>query len=662
MSKDIRQLSVKALLSDSMSYRIPIYQRNYAWGNAEIAQLIQDVIDNVTEKQGIYRNYYIGTLVVYETFDRAINVYETIDGQQRLTTLSLLVCYLKNTNPADFSWYKKLNIEFECRNKSQNTFTKIFEGNIEQLVLNSENKENINHAILDGYRLIKENLRSLLESSKVKFSDFSDYLLNRVQVMRVKVPKDTELNHYFEIMNSRGEQLEKHEVLKSRLLSVLEDKIATEQIKVESIDCLHTVWEACANMEKYVQMGFTLEQRQSIFGKNNWGKFEIDSFKSLREAIRTIEKDKGSFNVTQKLTDILASDGKSVPKDEKNREPTERFHSVINFPNFLLHVLRVVTGKNVVLDDKKLLDEFETHVFNHENPLVMVQSFILGLLKCKFLFDQYIIKREFKSDDGKWSLSSLKYYPERKSASYINSFGQSDVNVGGRSILMLLAAFHVSTPTMSYKHWLSAILNYLFYADAIKEKQYLAYLESVAKAFIFDRFVRKDGLDYYEIIFENDGECQSEVSDIDANELKLKLSYGYIENNFVFNYLDYLLWKKYRSKFEKISNYEFTFRSSVEHWYPQNPVGENRKLAFDSLNSFGNLCLISHSKNSKLSNYMPVAKKGHYSVSAIIDSPKQFLMIELMKGVNATVWNERTIETHYTEMKSVLIDALRAGK
>lgn len=653
MSKDISQLSVKALLSGSMSYLIPIYQRNYAWGSSEIAQLIQDVIDNVKEKQVAYKSYYIGTLVVYETSERANNVYETIDGQQRLTTLSLLVSYLKNSNPADFSWYKKLNIEFECRNKSHYTFTEIFEGKDEQLVSNSENNENINHAILDGYRLIKENLKSLLRNSKVKMSDFSDYLLNHVQVMRVKVPEDTNLNHYFEIMNSRGEQLEKHEVLKSRLMSVLEEEIATEQIKVESIDCLHTVWEACANMEKYVQMGFTPEQRQSIFG-NNWGKFEVNDFKSLREAISTVEKGKGTNKVTQKLTEILASDRTSSPKDRQNFEPTERFHSVINFPNFLLHALRVVTGKNVVLDDKKLLDEFDTYVFKHENPRRMVQDFIFGLLKCKFIFDQYIIKREFKNGDDKWSLSSLKYYPDRRNASYVNSFGKTDADEGNRSILMLLAAFHVSTPTMIYKHWLSAVLNYLFYAD-VKEKPYLSYLEAVAKAFMFDRFVRADGLDYYDIIFENNGECQSEVSEIDIDELMFKLSYGNIENNFVFNYLDYLLWKKYRFKFEKIGSYEFTFRSSVEHWYPQNPIGNNKKMAPDSLNSFGNLCLISHSKNSKLSNYMPIAKQDHY-LKNTIDSPKQFLMTELMKGKSTDAWNEKTIERHFNDMKSVLLE------
>jgi uncharacterized protein with ParB-like and HNH nuclease domain len=60
-------------------------QRNYAWDEGEITQLIQDVIDYLPAG----RNYYIGTLVVFERTEGKRTVYETIDGQQRLTTLSV---------------------------------------------------------------------------------------------------------------------------------------------------------------------------------------------------------------------------------------------------------------------------------------------------------------------------------------------------------------------------------------------------------------------------------------------------------------------------------------------------------------------------------------------------------------------------------------------
>ena len=71
-------------------YSIPIYQRNYAWREPQITQLIQDVVDCM--KRSPSSNYYIGTLVVWERrLPDATIIYDVIDGQQRMTTLSLLL-------------------------------------------------------------------------------------------------------------------------------------------------------------------------------------------------------------------------------------------------------------------------------------------------------------------------------------------------------------------------------------------------------------------------------------------------------------------------------------------------------------------------------------------------------------------------------------------
>ena len=49
MSDEIAQLSIKDLLSGGVHYVIPMYQRNYAWDEGEITQLVQDVIDYLPE-------------------------------------------------------------------------------------------------------------------------------------------------------------------------------------------------------------------------------------------------------------------------------------------------------------------------------------------------------------------------------------------------------------------------------------------------------------------------------------------------------------------------------------------------------------------------------------------------------------------------------------
>lgn len=644
-----KQLSIKCLLDGEDNYTIPMYQRNYAWEEGEITQLIQDIIDYLPDN----KYYYIGTLVVFKQPNS--KNFETIDGQQRLTTLSLLASYIKNTEIDNLSWYKKLNIHFDSRKNSEKTFTTIFEGNDLK-----EMEEESNAALLNGYRLIKKILPQKLKENQITIDKFSDYFLNKVQIMRVEVPHDTDLNHYFEIMNSRGEQLEKHEILKSRMMEVLNDITDTEERKF-SQNCLHAVWEACANMEKYVQMGFKPKQRNAVFGNKDWGQLIVKNFTELCNALNVSGDDNPKQNITKTLHDIITQKNENTEKDNKEDESPERFNTVINFPNFLLHALQVISKANIPLDDKKLIPTFEFHIFKSEKPLDRVKKFIFGLLRCKYLFDHYVIKREFIGEKDQWSLKRFKWNdggeknPSSR-GSYVNTFGEDDETTDdNRSILMLLSAFHVSTPTMVYKHWLNGALYYLYHLEEIESNSYLKYLESLAKAFVFDRFLAfYKKADYFNIIHTNTGKPQANTNMIEDREnLESMLSFENIENNFIFNYLDYLLWLKHKQSDHKIRDYKFTFRSSVEHYYPQNPMPGHSSLPLEILNSFGNLCLISHSKNSRLSNFMPNAKKEYYQGNSI-DSIKQHLMMN-QKYIH---WNAESIADHYEEMKDVLLQGI----
>lgn len=650
MSSEISQLSIKALLSGRDEYVIPMYQRNYAWEEGEITQLIQDVIDYLPKKGENARNYYIGTLVVYERPDSKTPVFETIDGQQRLTTLSLLTSYLKNTRLIDLAWYSNLSIHFDSREHSRSTFAAIFEGKFNDDPAEVLAEKQINTGILNGYRLIQKVLPQKLKENDVSLQQFYDYLFLYVQIMRVKVPADTDLNHYFEIMNNRGEQLEKHEVLKARMMKELQ---GCEQ----SQNCLHAVWEACANMERYVQMGFTPGQRGSIFGEGDWGQFQLADFDSLRAALHKTQDVTARQDTRMTLDQIIAKVPVAAKQGESGEEAPDRFNTVINFPNFLLHVLRVDTKADIPLDDKRLLDTFETYVLKQPDPVAAVKRFTFSLLRCKYLFDQYVIKREFiKGADG-WSLKRFKWNDggERSRVgrgSYVNTFGDEDGNEDiNRRILMLLSAFHVSTPTLVYKHWLNAALFHLFYVEQIEAQAYLQHMESVAKAFVFDRFLAPDvGLDYFAMIYTNRGICHARRDSIAADTFESRLTFGNIENNLVFNFLDYLLWLEHRAE-DSVRSYEFTFRSSVEHYYPQNPLDGQARLDADTLNSFGNLCLISHSKNSRLSNFMPSAKKEFYK-NNIIDSVKQHLMMK------TEPWDVDAIRVHSGQMSNVLLNSI----
>ena len=95
LNDKIQPLDIKSFLSQD-KYRIPIYQRNYDWGEKQSLQLIEDIADYASIKKD--KKYYIGSAVVFARNNGSEEYYETIDGQQRLTTLTILMIVLTQIN------------------------------------------------------------------------------------------------------------------------------------------------------------------------------------------------------------------------------------------------------------------------------------------------------------------------------------------------------------------------------------------------------------------------------------------------------------------------------------------------------------------------------------------------------------------------------------
>ena len=156
-NKDINEFSIEELFSQDTNYLIPIYQRNYAWTKTEVEQLVMDILD-FSEKKST-QNYYIGSLIVFEKEVNNKRVFETIDGQQRLTTISILLSVLKNEyKDPDFIFNRLLN--YESREISTRTLHQIYNGNIEI--------ENLNPSMENAYKTIRHYLKKLNDSSKIK--------------------------------------------------------------------------------------------------------------------------------------------------------------------------------------------------------------------------------------------------------------------------------------------------------------------------------------------------------------------------------------------------------------------------------------------------------------------------------------------------------------
>ena len=626
--KYVKTLTVSDLFDNDnkCNYIIPIYQRNYAWGDNEISSLLQDIKNACEKNKEQDKNYYIGSLVVYR---RENDDFEVIDGQQRLTTLTLIMHYL------DKLVFR--NVSFEHRDESEQALSN----------LNSET--------------LPSNFSQALKTIKKVFDEWGNnkdeivkFLLDKVEIIRTEVPEGTDLNHYFEIMNTRGEQLEKHEILKARLM---------KELPISEQSLFAKIWDACSDMSRYVVMGFDSELREVILG-GDWRKVR-GFFKSiLNENSGELENPEELENSIVKLIDPNVEIEK-IEEQSQDKYDGE-FTSVIDFPNFLMHVLRIYLERfdkckystkndpcNVPLDEKLLLKSFEG---KFEGNPKKVRVFIYTLLVCRYLFDLYVIKSNMiRTDYENWSLwkivkgKSGNYYYKNAFGSYKNesvdnidknddeSLNDSDPT---KKAVMLLSMFHVSNPSRIYKNWLYAVLRWLFdNRDNIEQSDYIKFLEELCDKFYFGNNCQ--GKDITNIILDKEEICFS------SDE---KWGYGVSVPNFVFNRLDYQLWQKYKDKYPK---FRFTFRSSVEHHYPQHPSEEHglEKLEQAILDNFGNLYLLSQSKNSRLSNLPPEAKLTYYP-NGDYDSLKQALMMEKTKEFNK--WKAEEILEHGKEMLVLL--------
>lgn len=228
----LKECSIKEIYCDNhgapITYVIPIYQRNYAWERDEICALIKDVHDSMDMGKTVY---YIGTLVTYK---RDENKYEVIDGQQRLTTIYLILRALGVQNIYN-------SLTYSARKASASTI-KALSGHGE--------KENLGEmpdlGIMNGSKSAKAGLNEIVGLAQTDVDKFKEYFLNHVHIIHYRVPKDVDLNHYFEVMNSRGEQLEKHEIVKAKL----SEQFIGDNTSMEKFS---RIWEACSDMCFYVQ-------------------------------------------------------------------------------------------------------------------------------------------------------------------------------------------------------------------------------------------------------------------------------------------------------------------------------------------------------------------------------------------------------------------------
>lgn len=599
-------LPISRLLAEDQ-YIIPLYQRAYAWTKTEIDQLLTDMLEKSAERP--VKEYYIGSLIIAS----GASSYEIVDGQQRFTTLTLINIVINHLFESPSYACGEINLNFEGRQASSAILQEFSRG-FEAAISVAERPEKV-HSLIDGINDILRFFRSILkEKPRQEVENFAAYIYKHVMIIRIPLPQGTNFNRYFEIMNNRGAQLEPHEILKARLLETLKNK--SEHTR----KAFAAAWDACAQMDRYIQSAFSSQSRIAVFGE------DLSSIPSRYLQANPAEQPAILTDSSDTLASILKNPSRYQTTGKTDlTEP--RFRSVINFPNFLLHMLTLhLSDHTISLDEKKLLSEFGCGL-HAKRKMPDAIDFLNDLVYYRTCFDRYVIKREEAAAGSGWKILRL-----RPDGSYVNVFEYPE------ALIMVQSMLHVSFASNNFKNWLQKALSLFRDAPVKEEKQFRSDLENISQATFAS--------------------------------LTKHMASGTGTQTFLFNYLDLRLWEIYRTMddpsaanswvskavLNQISrnrqifkNFRFRQNNSVEHVAPRRPDTDLHHV--QNLDNFGNLCLISRSSNSKYSNANFDSKKDYYLADVEknrVESLKQVLIFQHSR------WKDQDILIHGAEMASIL--------
>lgn len=226
------EYSISKIFSDDFVFSIPAYQRPYAWGTKQAGELLEDLLEFLGEGSQPIENinpYFLGSVVLIkgDTADAQI-----IDGQQRLTTLTILLAALRESlsseQAKDFNIFiyqegnkikRTPNIyRLSLRDKDKDFFKKYIqhEGGINKI------KELNNADLIDSQKRIQENailfLDSMQKISEERRLRLAQFIVIKCFLVVVSTPDLDSAYRIFSVLNDRGLNLTKADIFKADVI------------------------------------------------------------------------------------------------------------------------------------------------------------------------------------------------------------------------------------------------------------------------------------------------------------------------------------------------------------------------------------------------------------------------------------------------------------
>lgn len=249
---------IKDIFSDRFSFNIPNYQRPYAWTTEETERLLDDLLDAMEDESTDINEippYFLGNIVLIKPLDKT--ECEVVDGQQRLTTLTILFAVLRELRQEEGL------TKYICQPKDEDAGTsarprlhlrerdcEFFEKYIQNSNGLEELKKIVHAKLSDSQKNLIQNARILLEKITEKLPEIhrkqrlTQFLLQRCYLVVVSTPDFDSAYRIFSVLNDRGLDLSITDILKADAIGeITQQRYSSLQERQEIEDRYTRKWE-----------------------------------------------------------------------------------------------------------------------------------------------------------------------------------------------------------------------------------------------------------------------------------------------------------------------------------------------------------------------------------------------------------------------------------
>jgi len=231
LEAEIRNLK-KILTDDETFYQIPDYQRPYSWDKDNIAELIEDLVGSYVGDSD--EDYFCGSLVLVK--NESDGRLDVIDGQQRITTFTIMACVFRELYFEQISRKAKDYIVESIQDKYEDNKRKLkfltderYQIDFEETVLKKiifKDVDNIEKAFpqnryLQNAYYLKELIEDKFDIHTIDINDFIIWFYENIVLTVIICPSQDSAIQIFNVLNDRGMPLSPLDILKSSLMREL---------------------------------------------------------------------------------------------------------------------------------------------------------------------------------------------------------------------------------------------------------------------------------------------------------------------------------------------------------------------------------------------------------------------------------------------------------